>query len=174
MRWDGLISGLQSLWESEADNAELDERRELLRAERAQTPFVRVLAQRASREPIVVTACGTGHTVHVSVVGASWVEGVSCGIGEHTIIPHGSIQWIRPANDCGCRVQSARVFEHATIGAKLREIERRGVIVTAITAHGGVRGRICAVWKDAIDVVAGDVTHTVVLESLVALSVDGS
>ena len=174
MRWDGLISGLESLWESEEDNAEVDERREILRAERARTPFVRVLVERSARKPVVANVEGLTLLVHVETVGASWIEGSVCSSGDTIVIPVSGVQCIREVGVCGCPTRAADRFEHVTLGSRLRVLERHGSAVTILIHNGGLRGRVSAVWKDAVDITAGDVTNTVALHSIRAFIVERS
>ena len=174
MRWDGLISGLQSLWESEEENAELDERREVLRSDRARLPFIQVLCERARRHSVVATIDGLARSVHISVLGASWCEGAMCGSGEVVVVPIHRVQSVSEAGSCGCPLLMANVIEHATMGSKLRALERSGASVTAVCETGGVRGRVTAVWKDAVDVTAGTATFSLSVAAIVALVVERS
>ncbi len=152
MRWENFFSGYQSLWDSEIDNAELDERRELIRAERAQIPFIRLLAIRGEQSPLDVLLSSSREPVHVGRVGASWVEGNFCGTSTVVVAPLHSVNAMLDQGSCTCSRTFARSFPHVTIGARLRACERENQSVTVTVVRGGFRGRLVAVWKDAVDV----------------------
>lgn len=159
MRWDNLFTGLESLWDAEDDNAESDERRELMRADRATRSFLAVLADRAISAPLCVTTEWSSSPIHVGRVGASWIEGMFCGSNLRVIVPLHAIVLARDAIDCSCRVEVARHYPHVTIGAVMRDCERRARMVRVVCSKSGVNGRIVGVWRDAIDVAsAGSVS----------------
>lgn len=154
MRWERFLEGFDSLWDSEAENAEFDERREIVRAERSRRGFAEVLHSRARTEPLTVNVSKSALEIHATVVGATWVEGIVCGGRGSVIVPfHAVVSVTNPR--CDCAPILARVFEHITIGARLRAVERAGSTIEVTSANRGFRGRVVAVWKDAFDVASG-------------------
>lgn len=174
MRWESFVAGYQSLWESESDNAELDERRELVRADRASTPFFAVLCERVTCEQVVALINRLESPVHISQVGASWVQGRVCGTAGDVIIPLEAVRGLITSRQCDCGVATPRIFRHVTFGAKLRAIERAGTRIVVSHSVGGVRGRIVAVWQDAIDVLCANGVTTIRFGDVHSVSFEGS
>ena len=173
MRWDNFFSGFQSLWDSEIDNAELDERRELIRAERARIPFIRVLANRGEQSPLDVLVSSTLVPVHIGRVGASWIEGNLCGTATVLIAPFHSVNAIIEHRSCTCSRTLPRIFPHVTMGARLRAIERESQTVTVTLVRGGFRGQLVAVWRDAVDVQINERRVSIPVRSIEFIIVDG-
>lgn len=174
MQWELYFEGLQSLWDAETENAELDERRELIRADRATQPLVAVLCERARRTPLVAGVDGLGNSVHLTRLGSKWLEGVACGTDLAVIAPLSSLQWVGEVDACGCSVSVARLLQHVTFGARLRALERSGAVVSVVLRNGGYNGRIVAVWRDAFDLLWRRQTLTVNAASVLALTLNRS
>lgn len=173
MRWDSLFSGYQSLWDSELDNEELDERREIVRADRATRPFVVVLCERARGGPLVAGIDGTPGAIHLRRVGSTWIEGIDCETGLTVLAPIHSVQWFGSREACACRHSDCRVVEHVTFGARLRVLERENTPVAVTFRGGGVNGRVIAVWRDACDIRAGSRVISVAVGTMLSIVVDG-
>ena len=172
MRWDRFFDGFESLWDAENDNAELDERRELIRADRATTSFLDVIAQRGSTAPLTLWTVDSPRVVHLRRIGATWIDGDECGNGARIIFPFAVISRIETAPRCTCQTFPVKRFAHVTFGAVLRELERNYSTVTVSIPHGGVRGTIRAVWKDAIEVGSGSSSTLVTLATIDRIIVD--
>lgn len=167
------MEGFDSLWDSEMHNAEVDERREIVRAERSRRGFAEVLHNRARAEPLTVGVTQTVLEVHPTVVGNSWLEGVACGSRRPVIIPfHAIVSVTNPR--CECATILARVFDHVTIGARLRAVERAGSTVEVTATTRGFRGRLVAVWKDAFDVASGPDVWSVRLSAIHSIVLGGT
>ncbi|MFM6967830.1 MAG: hypothetical protein ACKOWN_02720 [Microbacteriaceae bacterium] len=174
MRWDDIFDGLDSLWDAEEANAEWDERREIVRAERAQHAFTELLVRHAGTAMCTVGVDGLASPLHIVTLGANWCEGQLCGNTQTAITPTLRIQWISSVNACDCDLATPRVFEHITLTAKLRGFERAGTDITVSIANGGFRGRVSAVWKDAFDLRSQVRTVTLSLGAVHVISIDRS
>lgn len=172
MRWENFFGGYESLWDVEEENAEYDERRELIRAERASTTFLQVVVQRSIENDIIAHTTNGGRPMHIDRIGASWVDGRTCGMGARTIVPIASIERIEQASACDCVRQTAQHFAYVPFGAVLRELERASETVVVELMNGGCRGAILAVWKDAIDVGNTRFRVTLSLNRLVRVTVE--
>lgn len=174
MRYMNPFDGLLSLWESELDNAELDERRELVRAERSSQSFIQVLIAQTSLGPLVAGVIGIRQKIHIRTVGATWCEGFVCETNLQVIVPLDSITFVSTQRECSCTLPTAKVCEHATLGSRLRLIERQGQRVAVTYSNGGMRGNVVAVWRDAIGVSNCDVVSVIPVSGLQFISIEGT
>ena len=174
MRWDEIFSGLDSLWDAEEANAEWDERREIIRAERAQQSFASVLVGHARAGSCVLSVAGLEHPIHVLVVGAGWVEGTVCGTERKILALVGQVVWASRVTICECRPLLPRVFEHLTFTAKLRTLERSGALISATFPAGGFRGRLSAVWKDAFELRTSTRNVSLLISAVNFILIDGA
>ena len=168
------VDGLESLWDSEVDSADADERRELIRADRAQTPWSRVAHVELTGSSFSVSLNHTARLIHVRRFGATWFDGSECGSTLRSIIPAGAVTAVVTVNRCLCAEPAAASFPHVTIGAVLRELERTRAHVTVVVRDGGFRGVVSEVWKDAIGVRAQNARWMIPLGSLVRITTDWS
>jgi hypothetical protein len=144
------LLSLGSLWDTEIDNAQLDEKREQDRDRRASLHFRDALLELLATGGISVLSRAGVRPVHVRRVGLMWLDGVMCGTTDRVIVHLTAIHSATDTVACSCPSESPRVFELVPFGAVLRELERRSVAVTAIRDHGGIHGRIGGVWRDAV------------------------
>lgn len=173
MGWDDIWRGLDSLWDAEVDNADWDERREITRAERAQQTFIGVLVINAVTQPITVGLVGTLQSLHVSVVGANWLEGIVCGSRHDVLAPLGTVAWATTHKRCECQVAVPRVVEHVTLTARLRNFERSGMTIAVTLPSSGFRGRVTAVLQDGLELHTSVGTLLLPLGSVELITVDG-
>ena len=173
MRWSNFFEDFDSQWEGEDDGAELDERRELLRADRSTQPFRSVIASYEG-SPIAATVPSVGGAIHLRRLGANWVDGVACATRERVLIPLIRLDAVTTRVGCDCSPLSLTAFNHVTVGAALRELERSQQVVSATHEGGGANGVIAAVWKDALSIRSGSITTTIQLSSLQSLIVHRS
>lgn len=173
MRWERFFEGLESLWDSEMESAEVDERRELIRAERSRLRFADVVQSRAQIGPLTVSVMESDLVVHATVVGATWLEGVVCGSRRFAIVPFDATVAVSTPS-CDCDSAEIRVFSHLTIGARLRALERTGSNVEVKTAKHGFRGRVEAVWRDSFDLNSGPRVWLVRLSAVCYITLGGT
>lgn len=150
MRWDNVFDDLDLQWEREEDNARWDEGQESSRATRSRMSFHDVLTEEHRRTGAlnaIVTGIGVG--VHVERSGRSWIDGVACGSGARIVAETTAIQWIDNHQTCLCDARPFTSLEHVTIGALLRQAERRRDEVATVGTNIPATGRITAVWSDS-------------------------
>lgn len=173
MDWDNLFAGLESLWDSEDDNAANDERRELVRADRATHSFLQVLVQRSITHVVCVFTSWLAEPVHVIRIGASWIDGNQCGSSSRVVVPVGAIVRVDFAPSCQCQLAPVRNYPHVTFGALMRDCERHTRSVRAVLPRSGVNGRVTAVWQDAIDISCGTSVATLPNSAIDHIVIDG-
>ena len=142
--------GLDSLWDSEVQNADLDEKREVERNRRAQFHLRDALLDVAHDHPLNVVVANVTQLIHVRRIGMMWLDGVLCGSPDRAIVHFDAIQRATTEGMCGCRCSDPQLFEFVPFGAVLRDLERRATNVVVVHDHGGVAGRITGVWRDAL------------------------
>lgn len=171
MRWSNFFEGFDSLWDGEDDGAERDERRELVRADRATQTFRDVVIAHGGEHSLTTSVAEIDGFIHVNRLGANWIDGVICLTRDRIIIPLPKLTAVSTGTRCECEPKRLSVFNHVTLGAVLRELERQQATVSLLHAGGGYNGLITAVWKDALSIRSGVVTVTVQMASLICLIV---
>lgn len=150
MRWDNVFDDLDLQWEREEDNARWDEDQESSRATRSRMSFHDVLTEEHRRTGVInaiVTGIGVG--IHVERSGRSWIDGVACGSGTRIVAETTAIQCVDNHQTCLCDARPFTSLEHVTLGALLRQAERRRDVVAAVGTNTTATGRITAVWSDS-------------------------
>jgi hypothetical protein len=147
------LLSLGSLWDVEIDNAQWDEQREQNRERRASMYFRDALLDLAGTTGVSVSSRLGDRLVHVRRVGLLWVDGILCGTRDRVVVHYTAIHSATDSVTCGCQLEPPRVFELVPFGAVLRELERRATEIMVIRDHGGIRGRIGGVWRDAVTVI---------------------
>lgn len=147
------LLSLGSLWDTEIDNAQWDEKREQNRDRRASLYFRDALLELAATGGISVVSRAGGKPVHVRRIGLMWVDGVMCGTTDRVVVHLTAIHSATDSVTCGCPIETPRLFELVPFGAVLRELERRSAAITVIRDHGGIHGRIGGVWRDAVTLI---------------------
>jgi hypothetical protein len=171
MRWSNFFEGFDSLWDGENDGAEWDERRELVRADRATQTFRSVVASMGRDTPLDTSVAGMGGAIHLRRLGANWVDGVQCVSQNRVVIPLANLATVATGSRCDCSVIPISVLNYVTLAAVFRELERQQMSVSAIHGDGGTNGTLAAVWKDAVTLRTGATTTTIHTNALKALVV---
>lgn len=174
VKWENFFEGFESLWDAEDASSEFDERRELIRADRALKSFSELLLDRSETTSHAIMTDASSQALHPVRLGAGWIDTVGCESGGRVIVPLGAVALAGSFPHCDCATRELHHLAHVTFGAALRDIERRALPVRVVTARGGVNGRVIAVWRDAFDV-GTPRTHISILNSRVDhIVVDGS
>lgn len=146
------LLGLGSLWDTERLNVEFDEAREAERERKAQLSFGDALVEQSRSEPLTVWIADSTEPLHVRRLGQLWLDGVMCGSGDTVVVPFPAIRRAASSSGCDCSIPLPKVFELVTLGAVLRDLERKAAMVSVLVNRGGIRGRICGVWRDAVSI----------------------
>lgn len=150
MREKENLLGLGSLWDTEIHNAEWDEDRDRNRERRGQLYLRDALIELAGSACLsVTTRCGAA-PLHVRRIGMMWVDGQACGSPDRSIVHLSAVRHASETVECGCSLETPRVYELVPFGAVLRELERQSATVSIVHERGGHRGRIVGVWRDAV------------------------
>jgi hypothetical protein len=150
MRWENLVTDIELQWEREDANAHWDENRERERADRAQMLFRDVLLseyRRIGSLDIVVREVNS--IIHVARVGRGWIDGFECVTGQRTLVVPATATLIDTRRRCRCNLPLVTDLANVTVGAALRQLERRCDTVHAAGAGRSMVGRVTAVWADS-------------------------
>jgi hypothetical protein len=150
MRWKNLVTDIELQWEREDANAQWDENRERERADRALMLFRDVLLseyRRIGNLDIAITDVDS--IVHVARVGRGWIDGFECATGQRTLVVPGTAILIDTRQRCRCNLPLVTDLANVTVGAALRQLERRCDTVHAAGAGRSIVGRVTAVWADS-------------------------
>jgi hypothetical protein len=176
MRWDNVFDNLDLQWDREEDNARWDEEQENGRSIRSRMSFHDALIseyRRAGALNAVVT--GVGPAVHIGRIGHSWIDGVACGPGTRVVAETTAIQCVDDHMTCQCVILPIANLEHITIGALLRQAERRRDVIVSVGTTVATIGRITAVWSDSFRLeVRGDRSLVIPFRSMVVSFPAGS
>ena len=153
MRWENLVTDIELQWDREDANARWDENRERERTHRARMSFRDVLLSEHRRiGHLDIAVRNVDSIIHIACVGRGWVDGFECATGQRILLDPRAATLIDTRQRCNCSLPTVNDLANVTVGAALRQIERRSETVHVVGAGRSIVGRVTAVWADSFRV----------------------